>query len=73
LGALLISLVAPGGVLTSVINKIQEWLSLHNNCSVTIEIGGDKLQVTGISSVEQKRLIDTWLARHQSHGRHDRQ
>jgi hypothetical protein len=31
---------------------------------VTLEIDGDKLEVTGLSSEEQQRLINAWLSRH---------
>jgi hypothetical protein len=63
-GALLVALVASGGVLTTLINTLQSWLTRHERRSVTLEIGGDKLEVTGISSEEQQRLINTWLSRH---------
>jgi hypothetical protein len=63
-GALLVALVASGGVLTTLINTLQSWLTRHERRSVTLEIDGDKLEVTGISSEEQQRLINTWLSRH---------
>jgi hypothetical protein len=63
-GALLVALVASGGVLTTLINTLQSWLARHERRSVTLEIGGDKLEVTGISSEEQQRLINAWLSRH---------
>ncbi len=63
-GALLVALVASGGVLTTLINTLQSWLTRHERNSVTLEIGGDKLEVTGISSEEQQRLINAWLSRH---------
>lgn len=65
LGTLLLTLAASGGVLTTVVNVLQDWLSHHDKHSVTLEIGGDKIQVTGISSEEQKQLIDAWLTRSQ--------
>jgi len=65
LGTLLLTLAASGGVLTTVVNVLQDWLSRHDKHSVTLEIGGDKIQVTGISSEEQKRLINAWLTRSQ--------
>jgi hypothetical protein len=63
-GTLLLTLAASGGVLTMLINVLQSWLTRHERCSVTLEIAGDKLEVTGISSKEQQRLIDAWLSRH---------
>jgi hypothetical protein len=63
-GALLVALTASGGVLITLINTLQSWLTRHERRSVTLEIDGDKLEVTGISSEEQQRLINSWLSRH---------
>lgn len=63
-GTLLVTLAASGGVLTTLINALQSWLTRRERRSVTVEIGGDKLEVTGISSKEQQRLINAWLSRH---------
>ena len=63
-GALLVALAASGGVLTTLINTLQSWLTRHERRSVTLEIDGDKLEVSGISSEEQQRLINAWLSRH---------
>lgn len=63
-GTLLVALAASGGVLTTLINVLQSWLTRHERRSITVEIGGDKLEVTNISSEEQQRLINAWLSRH---------
>jgi hypothetical protein len=63
-GTLLVTLAASGGVITTLINVLQAWLTRHDRRCVTLEINGDKLQVTGISSAEQQQLIDAWLNRH---------
>lgn len=63
-GTLLLTLAASGGAITTLINVLQAWLTRHDRRCVTLEINGDKLQVTGISSAEQKQLIDAWLSRH---------
>ena len=60
---LFVTLAASGGVLTTFINLIQS--KLTKDRSVTLEIDGDKLTVTGISSDDQKRLIDDWMKRRQ--------
>jgi hypothetical protein len=62
-GTLLVALAASGGVLTMLINVLQSWLTRHERHSVTLEIDGDKLEVKGISSGEQQRLIDAWISR----------
>lgn len=64
LGTIVVTLLAAGGVITTLINAIQSWLTRHDRRSITLEIDGDKLQITGISSEEQQRLTNLWLQRH---------
>jgi hypothetical protein len=61
---LLVTLSASGGVLTAVINTVQSWLARQGQRSVTLEIGGDKLTLTGASSREQQQLVDNWIRQH---------
>lgn len=63
-GMLLVTLAAPGGVLTTLINVLQAWLTHDERRSVTLEIDDDKLEVTGITSEERQRLINAWISRH---------
>ena len=63
-GELLVTLAASGGALVTLIGTLQSWITRHERRSVTLEIDGDTLEVTGISSEEQRRLINTWLSRH---------
>ena len=63
-GTVLVTLAASGGVLTTLINLLQARLSRDERRSVTVEIGGDKLMLTGVSSQQQQQLIDEWLKRH---------
>lgn len=62
-GTLLITLAKSSG-LAAVVGAVQSWLSGRHQRSVKIEIGGDTLEVTGVTSDEQRRLIDDWIARH---------
>lgn len=63
-GTILVTLLATGGVVTTLINAIQSWLTRNERRSITLEIDGNKLQITGISSEEQQQLIDAWIKRH---------
>lgn len=65
-GDLMVTLVTSGAALVTLINTLKVWLTPHQrrDFSVTIEIDGDRLEVTGISSEEQQYLIDAWLRRH---------
>jgi hypothetical protein len=64
LGTLLVSLADPATVLPSVVAAVQVWSSGRSQRSVKLELDGDVLEVTGLSSGDQRRLIDGWLDRH---------
>jgi hypothetical protein len=63
LGALVVT-VAKSGLLTPVVAAVQSWLARSQPRSVKLELDGDVLEVTGVSSKDQQRLIDEWLRRH---------
>ena len=65
LGTLLLTIVASGGLLTTLINALQSWLTRHERSSITLEIDGDKLQVTGRLTKQKQPLVDAWIKRHQ--------
>jgi hypothetical protein len=43
---------------------IQGWLGRSQQRSVKFELDGDVLELTGVSSRDQQRLVDEWLRRH---------
>jgi hypothetical protein len=63
-GELMVRLVTSPEVLASIIAGVQSWLRRNSTRSVKLTIGGDALEVSGVSSAEQDRLIDLWVARH---------
>ncbi len=65
LGALLVHLADPE-MLAGVVAAVRSWLSGSSRHSIKLELGGDVLELTGVSSQEQRRLTDEWLARHAS-------
>jgi hypothetical protein len=65
LGALLVHLADPE-MLAGVVAAIRSWLSGSSKRSIKMELGGDVLELKGVSSQEQRRLTDEWLARHTS-------
>lgn len=60
-GQLAFSLINSGGVLVTVIGAAQAWLLRQNARSIIIELEGNKIEVKGTSSEEQRQLIDTWI------------
>jgi hypothetical protein len=47
-------------------NVLQSWLGSRPARSVELQIGGDTLKVSGVSSDEQQRLIQLFVDRHAS-------
>jgi hypothetical protein len=60
---LLVTLAASGGVVTTLINTVQSWLSRHPQTTITVKLGDDEIVMTGASPADQRRLINEWLRR----------
>lgn len=63
-GELVVRLATSPEVLASVIAGIRSWLTRNRARSVKLTMSGDTLEVSGVSSAEQDRLIDLWMSRH---------
>jgi len=61
LGTLLLTLLASGGVVTTLINTIQSWISRHNQRSITLEINGKKLEIKGPLSKEERQWVENMI------------
>lgn len=61
-GTLLMTLATSGGVLTTIIGTLQSWLTRHNQRSISLEINGSKIDIKGVSSEDQRRLINEWIS-----------
>jgi hypothetical protein len=66
LGSLLVTLVGRTDVLAAVVSTLKGWLARDANRTLKLELDGDKLELSGVSSGEQDRLVEAWLARHSS-------
>jgi hypothetical protein len=64
-GALVVT-VAQSELLSMVMATVRAWLAGRRQRSIKLELGGDVLELTGVSSREQQRLVDEWLRRHES-------
>jgi hypothetical protein len=62
LGSLIVSL--GGGAITAVVTAIQAFLHRSEIKSVVIEMGGDKLEIHGVSSEAEHALVQDWVKRH---------
>ena len=72
-GSMGVGLLAAGGlvvrfigqdVLQSIIDTVRSWLARQRCRSIKLTLDGDTLELTGMSSAAQGRLIDLWVARH---------
>jgi Effector Associated Constant Component 1 len=63
LAELIISL-SNSAVLTAVVGVLRTWVSRDSNRKVSIQFGGDKLEITGAPGDQDARLISRWLATH---------
>jgi len=63
-GALLVRAFRSVESLQAVIGKIREWLARDLKRSAKLSIGGDTLEMTGLSSEDQERLVRDWVERH---------
>lgn len=64
IGQLLLTLAASGGVITSLIAAVQSYIAGRSGRKVILEIDGDKLEVSGVDSASEKKLISAWINRH---------
>ena len=65
LGALVVS-IGQSQLLTALVGVVRSWLARSQGRSIKLELGGDALELTGVSSHEQQRLTDEWLRRHET-------
>ena len=64
IGGLVIQFAMKSETLRSVVDATSAWLGRQQGRSVKLTLDGDTLEVTGVSSDEQRRLVDLWVARH---------
>jgi hypothetical protein len=64
-GSLLVTLAASGtGVLPNLVGTLQSWLTRHERQKIIMQLGPDKLELTGASDLDRQKLIDSWISRH---------
>jgi Effector Associated Constant Component 1 len=61
-GWLVVQLGAAGGA-RALLEIVRQWVTRTRH-EVEVTWGGDSLKVSGVSSAQQEKIIDAWLARH---------
>jgi hypothetical protein len=64
IGALTVIVAGTKEALGAVLDTIRSWVSLSAARSVVVEIDGDRLEVTGVTAHDARRLIDLFIERH---------
>ena len=64
IGTLLVNLGRSAGAITSVVRAVQGWVGTSSLRTVKLELDGDSIELTGVKSRDQERLIDLWIERH---------
>lgn len=63
-GGLAIQFALKASVLRTVVEATVAWLGRQQAKSVKLTLDGDTLELTGVSSDEQRRLVEQWVGRH---------
>jgi hypothetical protein len=63
-GELVVRTVTSPELLASIIAGVRSWLGRNRVRGVKLTLDGDTIEVSGVSSANQDRLIDLWVARH---------
>jgi Effector Associated Constant Component 1 len=64
IGSLIVNLGRSAGALTSVVRAVQGWLGSSASRTVKLQLDGDSIELSGVKSSDQQRLIDLWIERH---------
>jgi hypothetical protein len=62
-GSLVVTLVEGGAALATVVALVQHWLGGRAERKIKLQVGEDAVEVTGVTSGEQERLLQAWLER----------
>jgi hypothetical protein len=66
LGEIVVTLGTAAGGLTALVQTARRWLATASGVrKIRMELDGDVLEMSGADSEEQKRLINSWIDRHQ--------
>lgn len=63
-GGLAVQFALKAPVLRAVVEATVAWLGRQQARSVKLTLDGDTLELTGVSSDEQRRLVEQWVGRH---------
>jgi hypothetical protein len=63
-GGLVVKFVLRQDVLETVVAGVRSWVGRQRVRSVKLTLDGDTVEITGVSTADEERLVDLWIARH---------
>jgi hypothetical protein len=63
IGMLLITLAQSTEAFTTVVHAVRNWVAGDPSRSVKLQVDGDVIELTGVTSAEQRRLTDLFIER----------
>jgi hypothetical protein len=63
-GGLVVRFVLRQDLLHSITDAARSWLGRRHGRSIKLTLDGDSLELTGVSSADQDRLVALWVMRH---------
>ena len=66
LGGLVVTLARNSDKIAAVIHTLEGWLARDRGRTIKLELDGDNIEVSGVSSAERERLISAFIERHAS-------
>src|SRR4051812_5655287 len=64
LGSLVVSIASQPAIVTAVLATVGRWVKGRDTRRARIQIGDDVLELEGVSTDDQQRLLDAFVARH---------
>jgi hypothetical protein len=69
LGAIIVALSASGGVFTTVVETLRDWLSRHSGRHrIALTIDGDTIELEQATAAQQRELVEAYIRRHSGTG-----
>lgn len=63
-GELVLTLLASGGVLTSILTVINSWVNRNKNSKIIIKIQGNEIELEGKIDGEKASALEKWIKRY---------
>ena len=60
-GDMILSLAPLDYALSGVMGAVQSFVTRNDQCSITLEIGGNMISIDGTLPEEQQKLVDAWI------------